>query len=56
MFNGESSQVRIRHKIGNGLTIAQQLLKNNPMPLGRINNSCARLVEPTLHTRNDLVE
>jgi len=56
VFNGQSSQVRIRHKIGNGLTIDQQLLKNNPMSLGRINDPSARLVEPTLHSRNDLTE
>ena len=56
MFNGESGHVRIRHKIGNGLTADQQLLKNNPMSLGRINDPCARLVEPTLHTRNGLTQ
>ncbi len=55
MFKGEGCEVCIRHQIADGLTARQHLLKDNPVPFGRLDHSRAGLVQPTLYPGNCLV-
>ncbi len=56
MFNGKSCQMRVCNQIGDSLPIREHLLKYSPMSFGRTNDSCTRLVQPTLHTSKGLFE
>jgi len=49
MLDGKGSEMRVRHQVTDGLTARQHLLKNHPMPLGRLHHSRTGLVEPTLY-------
>ena len=44
------------HQIGDSLTIREHLLENNPVSLGRPNESRTGLIQPALHTIERLFE
>jgi len=50
VFTGQGGQVRIGHKVRHCLALDQHLLKDDPVPVGRINDARARLIQPALHT------
>jgi hypothetical protein len=41
--------VCIRHEIAKGLSVNKQALQHRPVPLGRRDDSGARLIQPALH-------
>ena len=56
MFTGQRGQVCIGHKVCDGLALDQHFLKDDPVPVGRMNNARAGLIQPALHTGERLIE
>ena len=56
VFTGQGGQVRVGHKVRHSLALDQHLLKDDPVPVGRINDARARLIQPALHTGERLIE
>jgi len=56
VFTGQGGQVRVCHKVRDGLALDQHPLKDDPVPVGRINDARARLIQPALHTGKRLIE
>ena len=56
MFNSKSCQMCICNQIGYSLPAREHLLKYGPMLFGWSNDSCTRLVQPTVYTSNGLFE
>lgn len=56
MLRGQCSQMCVRDEIGHRLSVAKHLLKDNPMPLRRIHDPCARLIQPALNAGDRLIE
>jgi hypothetical protein len=54
--HGKSSEVRICDKIPHGLSLGQHVPEEFPMPLRWVNQPGARLVNPTLHSVDGLIE
>ena len=48
--------MRVGHKVRDGLAFDQHFSKDGPVPVGRMNDARARLIQPALHTRERLVE
>jgi len=56
VFTSQSGQVRVCYKVCDGLAFDQHFLKDDPVPFGRVNDACAGLIQPALHTRERLIE
>ena len=56
MFDGQSCQVCVCNQICDRLSRRELLLKYGPMPVGRSNDPCTRLVQPALYARKGLFE
>jgi len=56
VFTSQSGQVRVGHKVRDGLAFDQHFLKDDPVSVGRMNDARARLIQPALHTRERLIE
>src|ERR1700721_567654 len=55
MLYGERRQMRIRHKIAERLSLDETALQHGPVPLGRRDDSRARLIQPALHATDRLI-
>jgi len=53
---GERRQVSIRHEVAECLSLNEQALQHGPVPLGRRDDSRARLIQPALHAGDRLIQ
>jgi len=56
MFNSKGRDMGIRDQVRRRLAFSQQLPKNNPMPLGRADDSRAGLIQPALDIITSLIQ
>ena len=54
MFNCKGCQMCVGNQIGDSLPICEHLLKYSPMLFSGSNDSCTRLVQPSLHAGKGL--
>jgi hypothetical protein len=56
MLAGKGGKVCVGYQVCRGLAFGQHFLKNDPMLAGRLNETCAGLIQPALDSRNGLIK